>query len=470
MCSRRRRKRASRLAVPALAALAAVAGCRDGDIFGGTRGNRVVITSDPPGARIIVDGRNTGRTTPDTLRGLTGQRDINVRLDMAGFTYGYNARLALTDDDSITYIHGPLLLRCFETPCYRSLTREYTAGRMRVWVNPAGMLFHRDNRMGNGLTWPAPLGNGYVSIGMPAFAAIADGRDTVSLGVYDTPYLAGRPGSLRTAGADSLAIVQAAWVVPPSRLLARPTLRGIEIEQHVIASPRVEDVAYVRLVFRNITDRHGYRAIDPVVPPGGIVYEAAYIGLAVDVDIGGPADDWFSYAPGLDMVFAWDVRFEEDGFGGGWDRRPGLVGLRVLERPPGSTAVLNGWPGAASGVTGDWSAGSMREGLGWDMYSGLRAFPPSHPHRSIGHLPTAAADIRLSATAGPVRLAPGDSAAIVLAVILAEPQPGTFIPGAVVTPGDPFDGERPIAIIAKGLFDRARDAAARRPVEWLRPE
>lgn len=69
----------------------------------------------------------------------------------------------------------------------------------------------------------------------------------------------------------------------------------------------------------------------------------------------------------------------------------------------------------------------------------------------IGYAPTAPDDYRILASAGPLRLAPGDSATLTVAVVIAEPQPGTFVSGQAVTPGDPLDPNRQILQVAEGL-------------------
>jgi hypothetical protein len=67
---------ARHLASALLAVLALLAGCK-------TTENPVSFASDPPGARIIVDGRDSGFVTPALLR-LDRERQV-VRLELDGF-------------------------------------------------------------------------------------------------------------------------------------------------------------------------------------------------------------------------------------------------------------------------------------------------------------------------------------------------------------------------------------------------
>jgi hypothetical protein len=93
------------------------------------------------------------------------------------------------------------------------------------------------------------------------------------------------------------------------------------------------------------------------------------------------------------------------------------------------------------------------------MLSGLRPFAPAHADRRIGHLPMAPGDMRLSVSAGPLRLAPGDSAAVTVAVVLAEPAPNTFTTGVQFDPGNPTDRTRALYTTAQQLFARAAAAS-----------
>jgi hypothetical protein len=138
----------------------------------------------------------------------------------------------------------------------------------------------------------------------------------------------------------------------------------------------------------------------------------------------------------------------------------------MLEAPEGAIVVLNGWASQGAG-SADWFAGRSNERLGWNMLSGLRPFAPAHADRRIGHLPTAPGDMRLTVSAGPLRLAPGDSAAVTIAVMLAEPVPNTFTTGVQFDPGNPTDRTRTLYATAQQLFERAAEASTVTPS--LRP-
>jgi hypothetical protein len=451
----------SRRTIAAVLVALLVAGCREDDGFiGGPGGARAAVSSDPQGGRILVDGRETGRFTPDTISGLTGRRDVSVRLDTLDISYRYTAELVLTNPDTVADVNGPLVVRCATMVCFRDLYTHYAANRVRFATNPNGALFFAD-ASGEGLIWPSVSNNSYASGGFPVFSALTGG-DSIALGVYDTDYLAGRPLPEIAADEEHVSVKQTTWVVPPANLLARATIRGIRIDEHVTATRSVDDVVLVRLVFHNITAEPLYQLVDPFVPSGGITLLSAYVGFALDPDIGTSTDDLLSYDLESSMAFAYDARFEEGDFGDGFNRRPGLVGLQMVEAPANANVILNGWS-RQTGL-GDWSAGDASEGTGWGMMSGRRVYAPDHVNPRIGHTPTSEGDVRLMVSAGPVALAPGDSAAITVAILMAEPAQGTFNSGTEVAPGNPTDTSRLLYRIAAPLLERARAvAAAARP-------
>jgi hypothetical protein len=444
-----------------LAAALLAASCReaDGPAGPGQGGIRMLVTSEPAGARIVLDGRDTGRLTPDTIGGLSGTHLLNVFRDTTGARYEFYMRFTVPVVDSVLRLHAPLGLQCPYTAlnaCYASLARYHETAGLRFARNPLGSLFLRD-AAGQGLFWPAASGNSYVSGGMPVFAALMVGAP-VSLGVYDHGYLSGRPVPVIERAGPQFRLTQSTWVIPPTFQHAQlHTVRGIAVTEEIIASDDVSGVILLRLSFRNISADPDYRLFDPYMPVAGISFTDAYVGFALDPDIGVAGDDWLSYDPALDMVYAYDAHFAEPGFGGGGATAPGLVGLRALRVPAGAGVVLNGWSSMTAGV-GDWEAGRVTEPFGYGMLSGLDSYAPAHAPPRVGHLPQAAADMRMSVTAGPLTLEPGAEKVIVLAVAIAPPAPGTFQSGTLVPPGDPQDTTRALYRIAAPLRARMQQA------------
>jgi len=448
------------------AACLLVAACREADRpVGPGVGAPVVVESDPQGGRILVDDRDTGRLTPDTLMDVgAGPRRIAVRLDSAGWRYGFAVDVDVPRE-GLVRVYGPLLMRCSSDGCVQGVARYHSAGDVRFAASPTGSLFSVDGQ-GKGIYWPAPASNSYASGGGALFAGLAgSARDPVSLCIYpERPdprspvlfdYLAGRPAPSVEQVGSRFVRRQSSWILPPGALVVMRTLRGIAVRQEVVVRADVPGVLLVRLVFRNITAERSYAAVDPAVPAGGLTYESAFIGFGLDVDVGEARDDVVSFDPELRLAFMYDEAFQESGFTGGWADRPALVGVRLLEAPPGTSFVLTAWPARA-----DWSAGGPQERAGWAWLSGSTSVFPDHPDPRIGHAPSAPDDYRIAVSAGPLRFAPGDSAALTAAVLLAAPAAGTYTSGVAVPPGDPLDPGRPILRVAAPLFERARAAEA----------
>lgn len=439
-----------------LCTLLLVAACREGDgpADPSLTDARVYLTSSPNGAQITVDNRSTGHVTPDTVSLRRGDRAMVLRLDSAGFTYDFDFTLQVEPGDDVPEVHVPLGVQCV-TPdgtCFQGARRHYEAAGLRFAASAVGSLFHWGGS-GSGLFWPAATSNSYASSGMPVFAGIANG-DSLSLGMYDQLMLAGRPAPRTTTADGAFRLEQHSWILPPRTQLVRPsTVRGILIEEEVIGRDDLQGVLIVRLTFRNVSHDPLVHTFAAHIPPAPVTYTDAWIGLALDPDIATAGDDWLSYDPDINLVYAYDADFLAP-FAGSDAGQPGLIGLSVLEAPAGTDVMLNSWY-----VDFDWNAGRPGEQAGYGMLSGTAVFAPEHEHPEIGYMPPSMGDVRIAVTAGPLTLAPGEEAGIVIAVAVASPVAGTFTSGVTVQPGDPLDTTRTIHRVAANL--RAQVAAAR---------
>ncbi|HEX6133618.1 MAG TPA: hypothetical protein VFZ24_06635 [Longimicrobiales bacterium] len=430
--------------------------CREGDgpADPTTPDARIFLTSDPNGARIGIDNRNTGLVTPDTIGLRRGERLIELVLDSAGFIYDYAVILGVAPTDSVGSLMLPLGLQCHQPigACMAAAHRQYETAGLRFAYSGVGSLFYTQGS-GEGITWPGSGNDSYASSGMPVLAGLANGRE-VALGLYDHSMLVGRPAPRLTRTGSTFRLVSVSWILPPNDLaVSANTVRGIQLEQEVIADDAVTGVLIVRLRFRNVSDDLLVHAFAPHIQRSTVTYTDTWIGFALDPDIGAATDDRVSYDVDRSMVFAYDSDFAESQFSSAAATAPGLVGLRVLEAPPGTGVLLNAWP-----LPGDWFAGSQSEIFGHGMLTGSNIYIPEHAHAQIGHLPPAGDDTRFSVTAGPLTLEPGDEAEIIVAIAVAPPTPGTFVSGTAMAPGDPLDTARALYEVAADL--RARMAAA----------
>ena len=429
-----------------------LAGCREEDgPLGGDEAGVLVVRSDPAGGAIRLDDRATGRVTPDTLRGTAGLHQVVVELDTVQLKYRYSAQVVVPPTGEPLTLDGPLMARCqgAASDCAGPFRLQYQLGTVRFAANALGPFFLQAGQ-GQGLYWPAASENSYISTATPVFGAKVDGT-AVSTGIYDMNFFAGRPAPLAITASGQFTLSQTTWILPPAQVQQFVVVRGLEVRERLLTTTSADAVFLIELTYRNISNSPLYAIVDPGVGQVGVTFEDAYIGLAVDPDIGSndseSDDDRVTYDAEAATVYAYDAGFLVPGFTVN-QNSPGLVGLRVLERPAGTAVSLNAW---TRQTAVDWQGGTTTQVAGYGMLSGLQSYTPDHPGTTIGHLPESAGDVRMVAAVGPLRLAPGDSARVVLAVAIASPSPGTFTSGTNIAPGNPEDTSRQIHAVAGQL-------------------
>jgi hypothetical protein len=445
-------------ALGSLAVLLGLAACQHGTSPGPP--SSFLVDSDPQGATIYLDGQSQNLVTPDSLRDVpAGTHTIGLLLDTAGIPYQFVGQTNI-QADSMPPIRWPLLLRCGDTTCLDPFIRRVTAAGMDFNVGANGTLFFQGGS-GGGLFYPAGSNQSYLSVGAPVSAGYM-GTYTPSVGPspYDFFYYAGRPAPDTLRAGDVFQLTQRSWLVPPPSYQQYLTGRGLKMDEQIVTDEAYPGTIFLRVVFRNITGDTLYQMSDPVLyGSGSLTYQNAYLGFAIDPDIGDPSDDIVSYVPDENMVFAYDSNFQEAGFGPDANA-PALVGLEMLQAPAGATIVMTGWPSSW-----DWRGATTSEANALPFLSGTQpdttTGAPNYPDPSIGYVPTTPADVRIAVTAGPLTLAAGDSAVFRIAVVIAPPVSGTFQSGTFLAPGDPTNGSRAILSVAGNLVQRAQPAANR---------
>lgn len=439
-------------ALVGLALLAGLSACKESSGPGET--TSIFIDSDPRGAAIYLDDGEVG-TTPDTLEGVSVTRHLfGVTLDSAGVDYGF-FRTITTTADSIQSFRWPLVLFCPATSCIRNYIEYVDVAGLELAMPPNGSLFLQTADRG-GIVYPQQSGNNYMGIGAPLSAGYLNGLEpAVGPNIYDLLYYVGRPAPTITQGGGSFSMNVDGWIYPPENAQAYWTGRALDIRQTITADNANPGVVIIRVVFTNLAGNDLYIEADPAMAEApDLVYKTAYLGFAMDPDVGVPNDDLVSYDPDLNLVFAYDSDFMELEYGAQAEA-PALVGLRMLEAPAGANIILTGWPRGS-----EWTAATAQESFGWDVLSGTQdaLAMPNHADPHIGFVPRFTEDMRIAVTAGPIDIAAGDSAVIRVAVILADPVPGTFTAGDTIDPGDPFDTQRQIRQVAGQLIQRAAAA------------
>ncbi len=438
-----------------LAGSLAYAGC-GGDSGGTGNGNgRIFVDSDPRGAAILLDGQATGQVTPDSVRSVpNGTHTLRVQLDSGGTTFSLEGQVKVSGGGAIATGVLPLITRCDNDTgnCLGAAARYHDVASLHFATNPAAMMLFRGGQ-GNGLMYPGAT-DSYASAAGPVFSARPGSfGQYVALGLYqyggltgDPPLWAGRPAPPDSSAGGALILHATTWYAPQGNLRAAYVPRGIQVDQRVVGASSVTGALLIRVVFRNVSATPGYRVIDPDMPPTGLTYNDAYVGYGLDADIGPGTSDLFTFLPAIATSVMYNAPLDVPGFSG----PPCLVGLRLLQPPAGAANVaLSAWSSAV-----DWHVADQAVGHAAVTAGGRTGNPVYLPPRSDP------GDYRISVAAGPVSFAPGDTAAFVVAIVVAPPAAGTFTPGTLLLPGDPADPNGAFARVAAPLADRARAAEA----------
>ncbi len=421
-------------------------------------GNLTVI-SDPEGAEIFLDGGALQRTTPTTLNEIAaGSHRLGLRLATANNEVFIWEDTVTVPEESLDTVEAAL-----QGGCRLDCPFVMDPGRVRCRSNSngdtcAGFVFAQP-----ALEWPAGSGTSYAAGGRLLVAAILGddagllAGDTLASQLFEIAWVGRRPRTETSTPRRQVMELQY-W---GTGNFQGESLQGLAVTETLVGvdSAVVEDVLFLHFVVENVSADERYRRLYPWVPEGGFTFTQLYLGFGLDADIGDSEDDVGSFDPNLDLTFLYDADFS-DAVLGTFADKPAMVGLVSVQPPVGATERnLTFWR-----RSDDWDDGN-RHGLGWRLLAGrLAAGDPiaDHPSPDIGHAPTQQGDYRLTEAHGPLQLAPGESLTLTVAIVMAEPQAGSFTPGVSVPPGNPFDPARAILSVAADL----RDLAAQAPDLW----
>lgn len=416
----------------------------------------LLIRSDPEGAEIVIDSRSIGQTTPDEVAGIpAGRHEIQLIL-----VAGPAERFSWEDTVTVPEERTDTLDAALEGGCGSECPFLLDQNRVRCRTTGRGdtcaSVFYASVEA---LTWPGADGGSYGAGGRLILAGIlgadAGGAagDTVATELYAPAWLGRAPVEIVRSGSRQTIDVSY-WA---SGLSEGESIRGLAVRQRLLAvdSATAEDVLFLTFEVQNVSADERYRRLYPTVPEGGYTFESLYVGFSLDADIGSSEEDLGTFVPDLDLSFIYDAFLQDDALGEFADR-PAMVGLVTLDPPPGSQGrTFTMWSRQH-----DWDDANDY-GFAWRLLAGrLSGGDPitDHPAPEIGHQGTAPNDYRIIEGHGPLTLAPGESFAWSVALVLAEPVPDTYTPGSLVPPGDPLDPGRQILMVAGDLMTLASEA------------
>ncbi len=423
----------------------------------------LAVNSDPEGATIAVDGQVFAATTPTVLEGIdAGVRYVELGYDAGGVEYFGWEDTVTVPVDGLDTINAALV-----GGCWRNCPFLLDAGRLVCRATGHGDTCASVYYDGvSALEWPGiDSDTDYGAGGRLLVAGIFDSSageqagDTISTQVYDEAWVGRRPISRSTSGSRQIVQIEY-W---GHTRYPTETIQGLSVTETLIAvdSAAVEDVIFVQFEIENVSADERYRRFYPWIPEEGYTYESLYVGFGFDADVGESVNDLGTFDPALGLSFMYDAFFRDEILGD-YSERPALVGLVTVQPPAGATERTHTlWR-----RSDDWDEADAHD-FAWRLLAGrLAPGDPiqDHPSPIIGYQGTEPDDYRLTEAFGPLRLAPGESITYAVAILFAEPVPGTYTPGIRVSPGDPVDPNRQILTIADSL----RVLATQVPALWDR--
>jgi len=245
---------------------------------------------------------------------------------------------------------------------------------------------------------------------------------------------------------------------------------------NAVTSPNVRDVLFVRFDVQNVSNHPEYRFVHPSEPATGHTLRDIYLAPTVDPNIGGTDpgteedDDNATAFASESLLVAYDQDFNVPRFrlinangtpNDFYVQNPGLVGLRLLAGPAGTTTrpfLLD----YADSLT--YFSEPFEDKTHGILTAGRGVVPAGCVLRGEALVCTAESpsDVMMGWSVGPIpSLAPGEQTSLTVALLFAPPKAGTFTTGTALAPGNDLLGtaESPLFPVAENL--RALSAQAR---------
>lgn len=493
----RRHRRTFAAAVLLLPLAAALAACNSDKSTGGSGpvtlafktpvyAKTDVSSRDTVYARVSVDGAAPIVVPRDSVVGISrGDHTLDVWYDISYLPQHYTVKVNPSGNVQTETLHPEGSCRDFDYDsafCVESgvaVNELYWSKHQRVYCAASDFgdfcsRFPADlgNVSGLANAWPAPAPDQYLSegkllvaatLGADAGGSAAGARMAMSL--YDpgdySPHV-----RLTPVSGDSSRYFNEVWtdarhlpIFPATSGtlgdLDRPGQNfGLSVKITYAIPQDRPDVVLVRYDLTNISATDSFRFVHPEEPAGGHTLQNVYLAPFLDPNIGvsinsavpGQAeviDDNATVFPQDSLVAAYDQAFAVPTFStaAGGQTRPGLVGLRLVQGPAGTTArallldsdnVLSYATPALELTTYQYLTGG-RGSAG--MPAGCTAVGGSGNVDALLCSSETPGDVRVGWSVGPVAsLAPGQSTSLTVALLFASPVDGTFTTGTQVAP------------------------------------
>lgn len=434
-----------------------------------------------------LDGTTTVALT-DTIRNVArGRHTVEIRSDADYLVQRYEVDINPSGSELRVPIQQEGTCRqaafdrqfCIEGVTRRNVLRWSRHPRVYCPTNDFGEWCARsasDEALGG--AWPSDsTRNAYIERGRlllagtvgPELGSVAGARIATA---FDTPGDYSPRQRLTVASGDSSRYVNEVWT--DARYLAifperqgrlpvsdrRNARFGLSVRVTYFLPESQPDAIFARYDVMNISNHPDYIRVHPGEPADGHVMRDIYLVPTIDADVGGPGgggagefdDDNVTAFPDDSLVATYDAALQVPNFTGGYAAKPGLVGLRLVSGPPGTTArallfdadrELNFATSAAEAAT----YAVLLAGRG----AAVPGCTASTAALVCGDLTETPGDYRMAWSVGPVAsLAPGQSTSITVALLFAQPTPGTFTSGTTIAPqnGELASTTRPIYGIA----------------------
>ena len=241
---------------------------------------------------------------------------------------------------------------------------------------------------------------------------------------------------------------------------------GLAVKTTYSMPAAMPNVILVRFDVTNVSATPEYRRVHPEEPAGGHTLYDVYLAPTFDPSltcgptgctIGEERDDNATAFSDDSLLVAYDQEFLVPEYGAGYAAAPGLLGVRLVSGPAGTSAKAFFFD---AGLTPDFLTRTLEQ----TSYRLLSAGRAGGIAGCVDHAPAAfvcspetESDVRMGWSIGPIAsLAPGASTSVTVAILFASPEAGTFDSGTAVAPRNGSasaftDTTRPIHAIAAKL-------------------